>query len=885
MAIVRPVPKIYDFIGAKRAELHSAYGIVETKQFGQMNMLSFKYSYYLIDGNGNTVYDENGLPQEDPRIGTIINEFLVEFNDEWYIIKNVEEGRNNNGTKFIEVTCNHKSDELTFKQIRYINLTPPIHAPVDAKQAILEAITYPYQIDLGYGKITAASGSLVTLGVTTTFDFTGYKLVTLEGTGKYQQRKIVSYNTTTKQATLDSAFSPQVDTTTVFRVHNSKYILGYVDPLLINDGVADIFRSFKFEDVSINDALQTIATRFTGFLKFNTTFGGIFNEFTTAIDLRLPNTYNNFEFRYKKNLKGVRRIIDSTNGCYTRLYPEGRNNLSITSVATKTRTDSSITYNEHELGKGDIYNFQYYLALGYTEAQCRDLFIRDFRFIEEAYTDANMLYDGAKKALEDLSLPSITYEVEGVDLSVIGATTGTFNVGDTVQVVDTDLGFDFRATVVSKETDYDTPFAPRIVLSNFTDKFGDLLFKLIKYQEAFSNRKSLYGKAVSVVIADEATSRNWRYADYVIPADGSVTADYIINAAITEVSDLGGGEVVLMDGRFKTTSILDVKDNVLLYGAGSATIIEPYLSDVSIAIRVNGYKNIEIKNLFINYTDTNKFLNGIAVYSGSDNIKLSNIIQEFTQDNMFLAIQASNITVDRCLFKSDIRTFAGSDIIDVKACENATVTNNVLSGKLAALLNIINITNQVGSSSGEMFVNNNYIFTTEGNALNTNVIAVRVDDDAVVEVNNNTIITQNCTVRTAISTNNTDRVNVSSNKISATCSGNVIWVGGETQNPTVSTTRQVIENNVLLCNVTSTGTSRGGIVVHGSANDARIQNNTIRRGNPYNTSVTTLEYGIVINAGANRTLVDGNDVYLSGTIAPILDNGTNTRLLGGNKTA
>lgn len=877
MAITRPVPKIYDFVGALRSQLSSAYNVVESKEFGQINTLTFKYSYYLLDANGNTIYDAEGQPQDDPRIGTIINEFLVEFNDEWYIIKNVEEGRASNGSKFINVSCVGKATELSFKQVRYINLSPPIHAPIDAKQAILEVITYPFQVDLGYGKITAVSTNVVTLGVTTTFDFTGYKLVTLEGTGKYQQRKIISYNTSSKQATLESAFSPQVNTTTIFRVHNSKYTLGYVDPLLINDGIANIFRSLKFEDVTVNDALQTISTKFNGFLKFNTTFNGTYNEYNTSVDLRLPNSYNNYEFRYRKNTKGVKRIIDSTAGCYTRVYPEGRNNLSVTSVATQTRTDNSVTYNEHELGKGDIYNFQYFLSLGYTIAQCRDLFVRDFRFIEDAYTDAAMLYDGAKKALEEFSLPSITYEVEGVDLSVIGVTTGTFNVGDTIQVVDTDLGFDFRATVTSKEVDWDMPYAPRITLSNFTDKLGDLFLKMLKYQEAFSNRKSLYGKAVSVVIADESTSRNWRYADYVIPADRSTSSEYIINAAINEVSSMGGGEVVLSDGQFEMTGTIVMKDNVLLVGAGYSTSLYPK-SNLGLCISATGVKNIAIKNLFVNHSDY-RFSDGIGVYSGCNNVTIENIIQEYVNSNMFIAIESSNIFVRKNIYKSDTFDFTGSEVIDVKACNNARIENNTISGKIQTFPNIINVTNQVGISSGEFYVLNNYILTTLGSSIST-MISVQVSLDAVVVVDGNTLISSsNDGWGGLISTQNSTKVTVSNNSGYSRVNFAGIYLGGEDVGVSASTTNLICVNNTL--NISSSSATCGGITIGSSVSDAKVQNNTVKRGNPYNTSVTGLAYGIW--NGGTRTIISGNDLYLSGTTSSLFDSGTGTVTLGGNK--
>ena len=891
MTINRPILKIYDYGNTKKAELHSAFNIVESKQFGSIPELSFRYPVYLIDANGNNIYDADGIQQTDTKIYTIRNEMLVEFNDDWYVIKNVTEGRNSDGAKYITAQCNGKAGELSFKQIPFLNLSPPISPTVDAKRGILEVITYPHQADLGYGIFTAVSGSTVTLAVTgTTFDFTGYKIVTLDGTGKYQQRKIVSYVVGTRVATLESAFSPQVLTSTLYRIHNSKYDLGTVDALLINDG-ANIFRALKFEDVSILDALSTVAARFNGNLVYVTTWNTTYSEFRTTVSLKLPYAYNNYEFRYQKNLKGVERVVDSTNGCYTRLYPEGRNNLSVVTVPTSLRTDSATTYVEHELNKGDIYNFQFWLAQGYTLAQCKDLFIKDFRFIEDAYTDANMLFDGAKKALNELSLPKISYNIAGVDLSTVFPEYAYVSLqeGDMVRVVDNDLGFDFNATIIKKNVDWDKPYLPNLELSNFIDNFGHLYYKMLKYNENYAKRYSLYGKSATVVIADQLTSRNWRYADYIVPSDGSVTASKVIQSAIDEVSTNGGGTIVLSDGQYKITTTLVMKSNVDLTGNGVATRLYPSSNSVGLCITATGAKNISIMNLFIDYARQADgtsllyyFTNGIGIYSGSDNVLVEYIIQEYVDNNMFIAVGCSNISIRNSIYQSKNLVFNGTDGIDIKGCNNFTIENvNFLGSFSNANNGVIAVVDQVGVTKGKIIIRNNYMEGGMSNVFSA-MIFVNVSDNVSIDISNNILLSSGTSsIYAGIYSGGNDMSIVNNSMI-----GNFYW---GIQVTTKSTTAIAnVLNNQVKCNgvrivpsleescIYITGTALG----FGRGN---IQGNSVKKGNIYNSSTTPPKYGIYISPNCTNVMCSNNDASDSGVTASLQNNGVGTLLLGGNK--
>ena len=892
MAIIkRPIPKVYNYLGNKMSELHSAFSIIESGSYGAIPELSFQVPRFLIDGNGNTVY-ENGSMVIDTRIYTLQNEYLVEFDEDFYVIKYVEDGRDNDNKLFTRVQCKGKAIDLSYKQIPYINLTPPVNLPVDANRGILEVITYPYQVELGYGFIVSSSGNTLTLPVNVgTHDYTNAKIVTLDGAGKNQQRKIVSYNTSTRVATLSSAFSIALNSTTLFRIHNSKYDLGYVDPSLINDGVSNIFRALKFEDVSVLDALNSIATKFVGNLTFTTEFSSVYSEFRTSVGLRLPNVYNNYEFRYKKNMKGVKRTVDSNSGCYTRVYPEGLDNLSISSTPTSMRTDFSptgdITYAEHTLGKGDIFNFKYYLAQGYTLAQCRDLFVKDFPFIEDSYSDANMLFNGGKRALEEASLPKITYEVDGIDLNIISPSIMSIPLkkGDTVRVVDEDLGLSFYATINYLSREYDRPQAPRFSLSNISDNLGDLYYKILKYNEAYSKRKSLYGKGVSVIIADQATSKNWRYADYIVPTDKTKTATQIIQSAIDYVSSIGGGAIILSAGTYEISNTIALKSNIELMGEGVSTRLIPSSSTVNICMSATGVSNIVIGSLFIDFvksptnTVERRFATGIGIYSSSNNITIDNITHEYTSSNMVIAISSSNITVRNSTFKSTTVNFSGSDGVDVKGCANFTCENNRFLGWLSPQnKGMVAVVDQVGVTTGSVNIKDNYFDMTGGGYC---IIYVSSTTDVIAKVSNNTILYKGSSYFGSAIYLRGRHGDVIDNVVV----GNFSY-GIYTNTSELDATMNVLGNNVTMNASTTNTTNFDAMIVIGGYERKGVgnaQGNNVKRGNVYNSTMASPAYGIKIEPGCTGAVCANNDASLSGVTSSILNQGVGTLTLGGNK--
>lgn len=897
----RPRLTIRKANGQKINTIENALNIEEDMVFGDVNTLKFDVPFYQINLNGNIIYDEDGFYKRNNKIDILLSENIVEIEDRVYIIKIPVERKDSDGLKFVSVSCEEMASDLAFKQVKYLNLLPPYSNPVDPKRAILEIITYPYQQDLGYGKFTSVSGTSLTLGLTTTFDFTGFYIAILDGTGKYQQRKIVSYNTTTKVAVVDSLFSPQVDTTSVFRIHNSRFLLGDVDnDIMIVDGTP-VFRFLQFEDTTIQEALQTARARFSGSLTYQTTRSDTENRYFVTVGLKNNNGESGYEFRYKKNIRGISRVVDSTDSCYTRVFPEGRNNLSIVNVTDKSRTDSGTTYDSHTQGKGDIYNFQYYLGLGYTLDECYDLFVKDFRFIEDAYVDADDLYLGAEQALKDLSLPKIDYSIEGIDFSQLdldifkGISLPELRDGDIIKVVDTELGFNFKATIRRIRRNYNNPERPSIELTNFTDTIGDVLAKIIKYQEGYSNRKSLYGKSATIVIADKATSRNWRYADYVVPDDGSVPFNEILQFAIDEISAQNGGDIYIAEGDYGLTNQVNVKGGVNIYGYGTATRIYPVNFGVAgqpnLAFNISNVKSASINDLFIDFDRDSYaiddtlgkhdyiFANGIGIYNGSDSISIKGCTINTVSNNVIIAIESSNISIDGNVIQSDPFVFTGTDVIDLKACTNANVFRNRIIGKIGGM-RVINITNQVGISSGEFFVQDNYMLTTDNPST---WMEITVEQDAYVSVSDNTVITSgvDAYLIDGIRATAVRDFDIYNNTFHCTIQRYGLDIDGISGG--IPSNGNVKNNNFNFVKQDGTSGDSVGIRLSFGAREVVVQNNKVTGTNIYDTvNTTALTYGCLIFSGCENNVVSGNDFSVN-TTTSFLNNGVNTLILGGNK--
>jgi len=140
---------------------------------------------------------------------------------------------------------------------------------------------------------------------------------------------------------------------------------------------------------------------------------------------------NGAVFRYKKNLRSVKRTVEPPEA--TVLYMYGKGGLAL----------NQVNYSSNQY----IEDYSYYLEQGFTLEQAHALFKREVVIVDESITSLNDLYDKAWNTLYQLAAPKYTYECTIADLS---EQTGqdAFDVGDVVTVYDEVAGVNIKERIV-----------------------------------------------------------------------------------------------------------------------------------------------------------------------------------------------------------------------------------------------------------------------------------------------------------------------------------------------------------------------------------------------------------------------------------------------------
>lgn len=156
------------------------------------------------------------------------------------------------------------------------------------------------------------------------------------------------------------------------------------------------------------------------------------------------------QIRYRKNLKSIKKTTDSRS-VVTRLYVYGKDGLGIEGASKNT---SGLSYiDSPHIGmyrhpkKGHI----------------------TFNDIE----DPDELYEVGSKHSATVDTPQLTYEVDMLELE-----NEPKELGDTVRVIDEELGIDVFARIVEYERYPAEPWRGKVVLANFRPGLTDFLSEL-----------------------------------------------------------------------------------------------------------------------------------------------------------------------------------------------------------------------------------------------------------------------------------------------------------------------------------------------------------------------------------------------------------------------
>jgi phage minor structural protein len=165
------------------------------------------------------------------------------------------------------------------------------------------------------------------------------------------------------------------------------------------------------------------------------------------------------QFRYRKNLKGIQRTVNSRN-LITRIIPLGEEDMDISTVN----------------------NGQIYLESQYINYYRRP-FVAVVRWPE--IDDEDDLKAKALEHLAKMEVPEVSYEVDIVELKdLLEYGSEAFEIGDDVRIMDEELGIDIKARIVEYNQYLFEPWRSQVVIANFQPGLETLLGQLQSTRKA-----------------------------------------------------------------------------------------------------------------------------------------------------------------------------------------------------------------------------------------------------------------------------------------------------------------------------------------------------------------------------------------------------------------
>lgn len=151
-------------------------------------------------------------------------------------------------------------------------------------------------------------------------------------------------------------------------------------------------------------------------------------------------------FCYKKNMKSIQRVIDTTS-LITRLYAVGADGMTFASIND---------------GKSYVEDLTYTSEIRIKTLDCSN------------FTNPYQMLEFANMRLADYAKPRISYVLKAMDLTVLtGYEHEAWNLGDTVMVVDEDLDLSIKTRIVRREYNLQEPWNTVLELSTTLRELGD----------------------------------------------------------------------------------------------------------------------------------------------------------------------------------------------------------------------------------------------------------------------------------------------------------------------------------------------------------------------------------------------------------------------------
>lgn len=229
-------------------------------------------------------------------------------------------------------------------------------------------------------------------------------------------------------------------------------------------------------------------------------------------------------FRYKKNLKSIRRTVKPPEA--TVLYAYGKNGLTIAD------------FND---GKEYLEDYSWYTSQGLTLTEAKAKFRKEYIWQDDRFILTQNLLDAAKKKLSELSQPIISYECSVLDLSTVtGLNEDKFYIGDTVRIYDSELKIDVMTRILRLKRYPQEPWKNEVELSYIVPGLQDTEEQSISSDIAAAQPSMLF-----------ATNNQQLTI--------TTTQQYPVSLSITNFSSTNAQIGLMIVGQASTAMILTVK--------------------------------------------------------------------------------------------------------------------------------------------------------------------------------------------------------------------------------------------------------------------------------------------------------------------------------------
>lgn len=256
-------------------------------------------------------------------------------------------------------------------------------------------------------------------------------------------------------------------------------------------------------------------------------------------------------------------------------------------------------------------------------------------------TDKRELLAKTKEELEKASTPKITYNAAVEDLVKHGFEYEGVRLGDTVTVIDEELGLRLKARVIKLVKNLDNSSADKITLGNFVETTNDLFIEAYKKINDFRNKEAIWDSASKKIqdgidaeflnnIVDKINTEINNSGGYVyISKDGKgiITYDKPLDQNPTKAIQLMGGSIRIANKK-KSDGTWDWRS----FGTGDGFVADEIITGILKGGNVKW--NLNDGTFLIGESEDNYLLkfDGSTLKFGSGSIGKGDLSEELKQE-------------------------------------------------------------------------------------------------------------------------------------------------------------------------------------------------------------------------------------------------------------